>query len=152
MRTGSWTGPPRGKRARRVGIASRPQQHGGQAPAPRGAQAVLLWPQRNWYGVTEQPAPAPHLAHPEECAALRIALVTVPCLWPQSVARSPHRGARKRDQTFPFPSKKNQAGGVGTISEVLLRVEHCGLDARACHLQRSRELLLVHVLSFRVQN
>ena len=28
--------------------------------------------------ITEQPAPAPRLAHPEGCAALRIALVTVP--------------------------------------------------------------------------
>ena len=28
--------------------------------------------------IAEQPAPAPHLAHPEGCAALRIVLVTVP--------------------------------------------------------------------------
>jgi len=28
--------------------------------------------------VSKQPAPAPHLAHPEGCAALRIVLVTVP--------------------------------------------------------------------------
>ena len=28
--------------------------------------------------VAEQPAPAPHLAHPEGCAALRIVLVTMP--------------------------------------------------------------------------
>ena len=27
--------------------------------------------------ITEQPASAPHLAHPEECAAIRIVLVTV---------------------------------------------------------------------------
>ena len=34
--------------------------------------------QRYWYFIAEQPAPAPHLAHPEGCAALRIVLVTVP--------------------------------------------------------------------------
>ena len=34
--------------------------------------------QRDWYLIAEQPAPAPHLAHPEGCAALRIVLVTVP--------------------------------------------------------------------------
>ena len=34
--------------------------------------------QRDWYFIAEQPAPAPHLAHPEGCAALRIVLVTVP--------------------------------------------------------------------------
>ena len=34
--------------------------------------------QRNWYFIAERPAPAPHLAHPEGCAALRIVLVTVP--------------------------------------------------------------------------
>ena len=28
--------------------------------------------------IAEQPAPAPHRAHPEGCAALRIALATVP--------------------------------------------------------------------------
>jgi len=35
-------------------------------------------PQRDWHFIAEQPAPAPHLAHPEGCAALRIVLVTVP--------------------------------------------------------------------------
>ena len=34
--------------------------------------------QRDWYLIAERPAPAPHLAHPEGCAALRIVLVTVP--------------------------------------------------------------------------
>ena len=34
--------------------------------------------ERDWCVIAEQPAPAPHLAHPEGCAALRIVLVTVP--------------------------------------------------------------------------
>ena len=29
------------------------------------------WCKRDWYFIAEQPAPAPQLAHPEECAALR---------------------------------------------------------------------------------
>ena len=33
---------------------------------------------RDWYFIAERPALAPHLAHPEECAALRIVLVTHP--------------------------------------------------------------------------
>ena len=33
---------------------------------------------RDWYFIAEQPAPAPHLAHLEACAALRIVLLTVP--------------------------------------------------------------------------
>jgi hypothetical protein len=33
---------------------------------------------RDWYFIAEQPAPEPHLAHPEGYAALRIVLVTVP--------------------------------------------------------------------------
>jgi len=33
---------------------------------------------RDWYFIAEQQAPAPHLAHPEGCNALRIVLVTVP--------------------------------------------------------------------------
>ena len=33
---------------------------------------------RDWYVIAEKPAPAPHFAHPEECAALRIVLVAVP--------------------------------------------------------------------------
>jgi hypothetical protein len=32
----------------------------------------------DWCFIAEQPAPAPHLAHPERRAALRIVLVTVP--------------------------------------------------------------------------
>ena len=32
---------------------------------------------RDWYSIAEQPVPAPHLAHPEECAALHIVLVTM---------------------------------------------------------------------------
>ena len=32
---------------------------------------------RDWYFMAEQPAPAPHLAHPGGCAALSIVLVTV---------------------------------------------------------------------------
>ena len=31
-----------------------------------------------WYSIAEKPTAAPHLAHPEGCAALRIVLVTVP--------------------------------------------------------------------------
>ena len=42
---------------------------------------------RDWYFITEQPAPAPHLAHPEGCAAIRIVLVTVPR--PSSPERHP---------------------------------------------------------------
>ena len=40
----------------------------------------LLTPpsERDWYFIAEQPAPAPHRAHPEGCAALRIVLVNVP--------------------------------------------------------------------------
>ena len=38
----------------------------------------LLAGQRDWYFIAEQPAPAPHLAHSEGCASLRIVLVTVP--------------------------------------------------------------------------
>ena len=33
---------------------------------------------RDWYFIAEQPALAPHLAHPEGCAVPRIVLVTVP--------------------------------------------------------------------------
>ena len=32
---------------------------------------------RDSYFIAEQPAPAPHLSHPQGCAALRIVLVTV---------------------------------------------------------------------------
>jgi len=33
---------------------------------------------KDWYFIAEQPAPAPHLPHPEGCAALSTVLVTVP--------------------------------------------------------------------------
>ena len=34
--------------------------------------------ERDWYSIAEQPAPAPHLAHPEGCTVLRIVLVILP--------------------------------------------------------------------------
>ena len=40
--------------------------------------SVVSQVQRDWYCIAEQPAPALHLAHKNECAALRIVLVTVP--------------------------------------------------------------------------
>ena len=33
---------------------------------------------RYWRFIAEQPVPAPHLAHPEGCATLRVVLITVP--------------------------------------------------------------------------
>ena len=51
------------------------------APAPPCATRRPYSPDpkaRDWYFIAEQPAPAPHLAHPEGCAALRTVLVTVP--------------------------------------------------------------------------
>ena len=38
----------------------------------------LCWSLRDGYVIAEQPAPAPHLAHPDGCAAPRILLVTLP--------------------------------------------------------------------------
>jgi len=52
--------------------------------SPNPSSTSNLQPQRDWYFVAEQPAPAPHLAHPEGCAALRVVLVTLP-----RVSRSP---------------------------------------------------------------
>ena len=40
--------------------------------------SLFPYPGRDWYCIAEKPAPAPHLAHPEGCAALRILLLTVP--------------------------------------------------------------------------
>ena len=42
--------------------------------AAAGAAARNAGKSRNWYFIAEQPAPAPHLAHPKECAALRFVL------------------------------------------------------------------------------
>ena len=39
---------------------------------------LLSSEQRDQYFIAEEPAPAPHLAHPEGCAAMRIVLVNVP--------------------------------------------------------------------------
>ena len=43
-----------------------------------GRENGILFGRENGILFAEQPAPAPHLAHPEGCAALRIVLVTVP--------------------------------------------------------------------------
>ena len=48
------------------------------SPRPILPHRTLVVLQRDWYFIAEQLAPAPHLAHPEGCTALRIVLVTVP--------------------------------------------------------------------------
>ena len=59
---------------------------------------------RDLYFIAEQPAPAPHLAHPEGCAALRLVLVTLPreqtvfCL--SSARDSRIQGSGCRDSSF----------------------------------------------------
>ena len=45
---------------------------------PPSAAACIMVQGLDWYLIAEQPVPAPDLAHPEGCAALRIVLVTVP--------------------------------------------------------------------------
>ena len=49
-----------------------------QTICEQGVEPLFSVTQRDWYFIAEQPAPAPHLAHPEGCAALLIVLVTVP--------------------------------------------------------------------------
>ena len=55
-------------------------QHSRAPPRERARSRIVPPPARHpedWYFIAEQPAPAPHLAHPEEFAALCIVLVTV---------------------------------------------------------------------------
>ena len=53
--------------------------HVRRLPRARGCEGEELF-SRGWHFIAEQRAPAPHLAHPEVYAALRIVLVTVPCV------------------------------------------------------------------------
>ena len=46
--------------------------------------------------IAEQPAPAPHLAHPKGCAALRIVLVTVPPASKICSEQVPYQSAQKK--------------------------------------------------------
>jgi len=47
------------------------------SPLVSGSHFTRFRGERDWYFIAEQPAPAPHLAHPEACAALCIVLVAV---------------------------------------------------------------------------
>ena len=81
---------PPGSGFRVQGSGFRVQGSGGRVQGPgsstlssaktkRFPEAVEKSPcQRDWYFIAEQSARAPHLAHPEGCAALRIVLVTEP--------------------------------------------------------------------------
>jgi len=53
-----------------------PSPSAGTPPLSCGACGARDWCFRDLYFIAEQPAPAPHLAHPEGCAALSIVLVT----------------------------------------------------------------------------
>ena len=61
------------------------QIHFGRQPS--ACRVPLVERLRDWHFIAERAAPAPHLAHPEGCAALRIVLVTVP--------RGPHQTIRE---------------------------------------------------------
>ena len=71
----------RGAGVSRVAVCATPDPK----PKTRNPQPWTLHPEcrrakRAWYFIAEQPVPAPHLAHPAGCAALRTVLVTVPPL------------------------------------------------------------------------
>ena len=51
-------------------------------------------PRRDWYFLAEQPAPAPHLSHPEGCAALCIPPVRTTRLEVMARVRPLHRYLR----------------------------------------------------------
>ena len=57
--------------------------------------------QRDWHFIAEQSAPAPHLAHPEGCAALRIVLVA----WPRVSRSSEHLNELHVTSGIPTPSR-----------------------------------------------
>ena len=57
---------------------------------------IQLGHQRDWYFIAEQPAPAPHLAHPEGRSALRLVLVTVPRVSRGTAISTLHCGKRRR--------------------------------------------------------
>jgi len=56
--------------------------------------------QRHWYFIAKQPAPAPLLARPEGCAALRMVLVTVP------------RVSRSCEHWSPAPQTRSQVNSA----------------------------------------
>ena len=67
----------------------------------------------DWYFNAKQPAPAPHLALPEGCAALRFVLLTVHCV------------SRSREH-FPPPTAAGRSctislGGTGLLISALVR-------------------------------
>ena len=75
-------GRPSWARLRFRTCPGRPAARGCSKGGMEGESAALLifrsvLDQRDWYFIAVQPAPAPHLAHPKECAALRIVLLTV---------------------------------------------------------------------------
>ena len=45
---------------------------------PNCSRRKVCFLYQDWYFIADQPAPAPHLAHPEGCAALCMVLVTEP--------------------------------------------------------------------------
>ena len=71
-----WRHGVRGGRQAEGGDGSRERLQHAHLRAAHAAPACVRV--RDRYVIAEQPAPAPHLAHPEGCAALRIVLVTVP--------------------------------------------------------------------------
>ena len=82
------------------------------APMPRSPPSLACPVLRDWYLIAEQPAPAPHLAHPEGCAATRIMLVTV--LRVPLKALTPSRESLSRKHTVPRT-------GAGVVSETNVR-------------------------------
>jgi len=104
------------------GIPSRSISPSRRSPLAIAALAARVPPairERDRYFIAEQPAPAPHLAHPEGCAALSIVLVTVPRSSRRARAPSPPGGARPSPS--PRASHPQSANNTGMYHAIALQ-------------------------------
>ena len=81
--------------------------------------AHMVLRERDWYFIATQPAPEPHLAIPEGCAALRIVLVFVPHVsehfldeFVLLLLHGPHTSKLQEEEPCPPSSKKTLPAAV----------------------------------------
>ena len=88
-------------------------------------------PGRDWYFIAGQPAPAPHLAHPEGYAALHIVLVTVP-----------------RPTTVPCLARKPQAPALPLYVRIQTSLDSYMTVVSDSHYQSTLDAVYVYVVSW----
>ena len=93
---------------------------------------------RCWHFIAEQPTPAPHLARPEEPAALRMVLITVPRLQGAGARERESERERERDREREREIERGRERGRERAARSCCPSQHLRTDKKSYFIQEVR--------------